>query len=272
MSSKLIPSKPDQVMVIRDLVPNIITTCSAPFNRFGRFKIGGRGTLVRMNNGSVAVFSPIALTEEVKKKVASMGEVKYITALDYEHHIFLAPWHKEYPNAKVIGPEGLKEKRAKQGEEDVPFAVVFDATKKLETKVDPEFDAEFEYEYIHVHPNKELVFNHKPTKTLIEADLLFNLPATEQYSKSDDNPRSGFFTKIFSALMNTHGEALAQRRLIWYGTSSTNRTAFNESIARINAWDFERLIPCHGDVLEKDGKTVFEKIMKWHLDAGSKPK
>ena len=95
-----------------------------------------------MNNGSVAVFSPVALTEEVKKKVAAMGEVKYITALDFEHHIFLAPWHKEYPNAKVIGPEGLPEKRTKQGVEEVPFAVIFDATKKLETKVDPDVSCE----------------------------------------------------------------------------------------------------------------------------------
>ncbi|KAL0064381.1 hypothetical protein AAF712_008681 [Marasmius tenuissimus] len=272
MSSKLIPSSPEQVMVIRDLVPNIITTLSVPFNRFGRFKIGGRATLVRLNNGSVAVFSPVALTEEVKTKVAAMGEVKYITALDFEHHIFLGPWHKEYPNAKVIGPEGLSEKRAKQGVEEVPFTVVFDATKKLETKVDPEFDAEFEYEYIHSHPNKELVFNHKPTKTLIEADLVFNLPAHEQYSKSGVDPNSGFFTKIFSSLMHMRGEALAQRRMIWYGTSASDRTAFNESIGRINGWDFERFIPCHGDVLEKDGKTMFQKIMKWHLESGSKSK
>ncbi|KAK7626625.1 hypothetical protein IWX48DRAFT_621409, partial [Phyllosticta citricarpa] len=69
MASKLVPSNPDQVMVIRDVVPNVITTCSVPFARFGHIKIGGRGTIVRLQNGSLAVFSPVALTEEVKKKV-----------------------------------------------------------------------------------------------------------------------------------------------------------------------------------------------------------
>lgn len=86
MTSKLIPSNPAEVMVIRDVVPRTITTCSVPFARFGRIKVGGRGTIVRLQNGSVAVFSPVALTDEVKQKVAEMGEVKYITALDFEVH------------------------------------------------------------------------------------------------------------------------------------------------------------------------------------------
>lgn len=93
---------------------------------------------MRLQNGSLAVFSPTALTDELKQKVDSMGEVKYITALDFEHHIFLGPWYKEYPNAKVIGPEGLSEKRSRQNNENVPFAVVFDSKNKLDVKVDPE--------------------------------------------------------------------------------------------------------------------------------------
>ncbi len=44
MSSKFIPQNPDDVMVIRDLTPNVVTF-SVPFLRFGRFPIGGRGTL-----------------------------------------------------------------------------------------------------------------------------------------------------------------------------------------------------------------------------------
>lgn len=44
MSDKLIPSDPDNVMVIRNVTPNI-ATFSVPFSRFGKVKIGGRGTL-----------------------------------------------------------------------------------------------------------------------------------------------------------------------------------------------------------------------------------
>lgn len=44
MSAKLIPKDPEEVMVIRDVTPEI-TTLSVPFSRFGKFKIGGRATI-----------------------------------------------------------------------------------------------------------------------------------------------------------------------------------------------------------------------------------
>lgn len=271
---KLAPDNPEEVMVIRQVVPRTITTLSVPFWRFGRVKLGGRGTIVRLRSGALAVFSPVALTDEVKRTVSEMGTVKYITALDIEHHIFLGPWHKAYPDAKVLGPEGLPEKRAKSDVENVPFAVVFpsDAQKKEATKVDPDFDSEFSYEFVSAHANKELVFCHRPTKTLIEADLLFNLPATEQFSRTGESATSGILTRLMSALNHTRGEAMGQRRFIWWAISSGNRSGFNKSIAKINEWDFDRIIPCHGDVIESGGKGIFEKIMRWHLEAFNKSK
>jgi hypothetical protein len=243
---------------------------------------------VKLQSGGVAVFSPVALTPEVKEIVAALGEVKYITALDFEvsrcrnaqplvaqahvmqHHLKIGEWYKEYPNAKVLGPEGLPEKRANQKNEDVPFSVVFTAKDKAATKVDPEFDADFDYEYVDGHRNKELVFNYKPDKTLIEADLLFNLPATEQFGKSGESPTSGFLTRLFVALNSTAGDATWHKRFIWYATSSSNRPSFNQSVARIATWDFNRIIPCHGEVIEEDGKGIFNKIFQWHLEATKK--
>ena len=100
MSQKLVPSDPSKVMVIREVVPRVVTTFSVPFWRFGRIKVGGRGTIgtsssitstrtanndqVRLQSGSLAVFSPVALTDEVKAKVAELGEVRYICAPDAE--------------------------------------------------------------------------------------------------------------------------------------------------------------------------------------------
>lgn len=44
MSNKLIPANPADVMVIRDITPNVVTF-SVPFKRFGMIPIGGRGTV-----------------------------------------------------------------------------------------------------------------------------------------------------------------------------------------------------------------------------------
>ncbi|PSN74649.1 hypothetical protein BS50DRAFT_567450 [Corynespora cassiicola Philippines] len=180
-----------------------------------------------------------------------------------QHHIFLGPWHEAYPQAQVLGPETLPEKRQKQGNEDVPFAFVFRKDKPI-TSITPEFDAEFDYEYVYAHANKEIVFNHKPTKTLIQADLLFNYPSTEQFSKTDVDPQSGILTKIFGSLTNTYGNG--QKRFIWYATSSGDRTGFTNSIRKINEWDFDRMIPCHGDTIDTGAKGIFQRILEWHLE------
>lgn len=225
---------------------------------------------MRLRNGSLAVFSPVALTDDVKAKLASLGNnVKYITALDIEHHMFLGPWHSAFPNAQVLGPEGLPEKRSKQNNENVPFAHVFRASApKGLASVDPDFDAEFDWEFVSAHSNKEVVFVHKPTRTLIEADLLFNYPATEQFSKTGISATSGALTRTFGALTNVEGNG--QKRMAWYGFSAADRVGYAKSMARIDEWDFQRIVPCHGDVIEGRGKEVFRHVYGWHLDLARK--
>ncbi|KAM7212611.1 hypothetical protein V8F06_011988 [Rhypophila decipiens] len=275
MASKLVPSSPSDVMVIRDVTPNVVTF-SVPFLRFGKIPIGGRGTLVKLTSGSLAIFSPVALTPEAKAKVDSLGgQVRYIIAPDIEHHIFVSEWAKAYPEAVLIGPEGLPEKRAKMrsnpsndnvGEES--FATVFTKTNKREVKVSPEFDADFEYEYVDAHPNKELVFFYKPDKVLIEADLMFNLPAEEQYSRMPESEKpknAGFLAKAFMGAQSTEGDAKWMKRFIWYALSRGDRTGFNESVKRIGKWDFETIVPCHGETIVGGGKAVFEKVFEAHL-------
>ncbi|KLP16149.1 uncharacterized protein LW94_11934 [Fusarium fujikuroi] len=270
MSSKLIPSDPDHVMVIRNVTPNI-ATFSVPFSRFGKVKIGGRGTLVKLTSGGLAIFSPVALTKATQAKVMEMGgDVRYIVALDYEHHIFLSEWKKAYPSAKIIGPEGLPEKRAKQTDDpkinDDEFAVVFKKENKREIKIDPDFDADFDYEYVDGHANLEIVFFYKPEQVLIQADLLFNLPPTEQYSKVPESelPADGAVGKLFACVQNPRGDTKWLQRFNWY-LLAKNRESFNDSMAQIAKWDFHTMIPCHGDVLEGDGKEVFMKVFDWHL-------
>lgn len=210
----------------------------------------------------------MSLTADVREAVASLGgRVAYIAAPDIEHHIFLSEWHKAYPEAKVIGPEGLPEKRAKSDHPNVPFASVFTPSQKESLRVDADFNADFDYEYVHAHPNKELAFFYRPDRTLIQADLMFNLPPTEQYSRLANTPQGKLtvLDRLFGGVMSTSGTAIWQKRYSWYLSSAKNRPAYNESIQRIDHWDFDRIIPCHGDVIETGGKGIFRKVFEWHL-------
>ncbi|KAL3418879.1 hypothetical protein PVAG01_09100 [Phlyctema vagabunda] len=270
MSEKLIPKNPEEVMVIRDVSPNV-TTLSVPFLRFGKVKFGGRATIVRLSSGSLAVFSPVALTPTVKTKVQSLGgKVAYIAAPDLEHHIFLSDWATAFPEAHLIAPEGLAEKRASQSASNprvtiLDFQTIFSAATKAQQRVSDEFDRDFEYEFVDAHPNKEIVFFYKPDATLIQADLLFNMPATEQYSRTGEDAAAGWINKLFCGLQNTRGDALWQKRMLWYGFSAKDRTGFNASIQRIAQWPFKDIVPCHGDVMQGDGEQIFKKVMAWHI-------
>jgi hypothetical protein len=228
---------------------------------------------VKLSTGSLFVFSPVALTPAVRAKIDSLGgRVSYIAAPDLEHHIFLSAWHAAYPNAHFIGPGGLPEKRAKLNATDasvtnIPFQTVLTAANKRETHISPEVDAEMDYELIDAHVNKELVFFHRPSRTLLQADLIFNLPATEQYSRTGGAANKGWASKLSCHLQNT--SSVWQKRMLWYLISAGDRPGFNKSIRRINGWDFENIITCHGDSIIGDGKPVFERVMQWHLQAKS---
>lgn len=59
----------------------------------------------------------------------------------------LGPWKAAYPTSQVIGPEGLREKRAKQGNEDVVIDHIFAKDNKRSIKLPEDFANEFEVEY-----------------------------------------------------------------------------------------------------------------------------
>ena len=220
---------------------------------------------VKLANNTLAVFSPTALTPEVRSILKS--PVAYITCPDIEHHIYLTDWARAFPDAKVLGPAGLPEKRESDASTaGIKFSHVWTAKNKYDMRVDDVFDKEFDVEFVHTHGNKELVFCHRPSRTLIEADLMFNLPAGEQYSRTSDGAGGGLLVRMFTSLMSIQGSAVWQKRFLWYAASARGREEFNLSVRRINKWDWDAIVPCHGDVIETGGKGIFRKVFEWHLE------
>jgi len=269
----LFDTEPEKVSVIREVTPEI-TTISVPFWRLGLVKFGGRATLVKLRSGGILAFSPVPLSDSIRKLVDDMGgNVEYLVAPDMEHHINLGTWKAAFPSAKVIAPAPLREKRAKASREDVPFDFAYTPTNKasLASTYPDDFLAEFDVEFFDGHTNQEIVLLHKPTSTMIEADLIFNTPSYEQFSKTGVDANTGFFTKLFQAMFTTlHGTS--QQRFIWYFISK-DKPSFNKSIKRVNdTWQFNRIIPCHGEVIETGGKDVFKKLFAWHIEAAERTK
>lgn len=263
-TSKLFPGNPSSVMVIRQVSPNI-TTFSVPFSRFGLAAIGGRGTLARLQSGNLAIFSPVQLSDEVKKKVTEMGgQLSYIIAPDLEHHLHITAWKEAYPSARILAPGGLREKRQKQGNEDIPFDYIFTHKNKTVIELPSDLTETFDVEFFDGHASREIVLYHKADRTVIQADLLFNLPAKEQYSLHTGNDLNNIWSRIFAIVMRTEpGSEKMQQRLMWYAAAK-NKQSYAESAKRVAGWDIQRIIPCHGDVME-NGNEVFKRMFAWHL-------
>ncbi|CAE6499674.1 unnamed protein product [Rhizoctonia solani] len=216
-------------LVIREVTHNV-WTFSKPFARFGIFPVGGRSTAVRLQSGDVWVLASTSLNDETKAKLKEIGPVKYICGADAVHHLFLGQYKREYPEAKVIGVAALVAK--KKGEFEFDGVYGRDAP---ETKYG--YEPEIQACYFSGFQNQDVAFLHAPSKTLIQADLLFNLPGKEQYSKSKSSGKFPFFSNL-NPMMRSH------KTFLW--SAGRDRNAMSRDAKTVAGWDFDRIIPCHG--------------------------
>jgi len=233
--------------VIREVAKDV-WTFSRPFARYGVFPMGGRSTAIKLKDGGVWVLASTTLDAETKAKINELGNVKYIINPDAVHHLFLPEFKRAYPDAKVIGVADTI-----RGMTDQTFP--FDG---LWGRDPPDaqygFEGDIKHRYFSGFRNKDVAFLHVASKSLIEADLLLNLPATEQYSKCS--------RWIPQATLKP--DSWAHRKVI--EGISVDVAAMKRDARTVASWDFDRIIPCHGDVIERDGNKVWRDAYKFFID------
>jgi hypothetical protein len=240
----------DDEIVIREVTEGI-WTFSKPFKRFGIFPWGGRSTAVKLANGDVWVLASTPLSSETKKTLDKLGPVAYIVAPDAGHHLYLGQFKSAYPDAKLIGVADLVEKKKKEG-------LTLDGAygrDPADTKYG--YEPEIEAIYFSGFSMKDVAFLHAPSKTLIQADLLFNLPGNEQYSKSKTSPKLPIIGS-FQPFGKIH------KHFLW-GEGKDKAAMKKDAIAVAN-WDFDRVIMCHGDVIETGGNAAWREAYKWYIE------
>lgn len=100
------------------------------------------------------------------------------------------------------------------------------------------------------------MFFHHASRSLIVADLLFNLREV-----------GGFAAPLLLRMMGVH-RRLAQSRA-WRFTVR-DRAAFAATGHRLLALEPERLIVAHGDVIERLAPDQLAQALKWMLAGGAK--
>ncbi|THU83081.1 hypothetical protein K435DRAFT_435838 [Dendrothele bispora CBS 962.96] len=232
----------DLEIVIREVTSNV-WTFSAPF-KLGILPFGIRSTAIRLSNGDVWVLASTPLTEQTKEGIDKLGSVKWIMNSSLAHHFHLGEFKKAYPDAKLIGVNGIGEKKSAEG-------LVFDGEygKDLDVETRYGFEDEIKSCYFSGSASKEVAWYHTASKTLIVGDLMVNLPATEQFSKSKTSAKLPFINTLSPS-------GMLLKRTLW--GSGLDKDAMRRDIKTVSEWDFERIILAHGNIIEKDAKKAWE--------------
>ncbi|PWZ00661.1 hypothetical protein BCV70DRAFT_199928 [Testicularia cyperi] len=269
-------TQPKTPVYIQEVTPEI-TTFDYPFSRFGLLPIGGRSIAIKMRDGKLWVVPSTPLDGPTKTKIDALGQVAYLVAPDNVHHLFLKDFHAAYPSAKVVGTEGHEEKRP-----DVKFDGIYGK--------DPEgtmygYENELVPQYFPTFANKDVAFLHKDSKTLITADLLFNLPCHQQYRNTPAGratswiPGIIWFSKLFNPYTSFHkmflsgaGIASPIPNMANGGSKQERQKNFAQAASNVAKWDFQRIIMLHGDIIENHGQEAWRTAFNKYLESDGSPK
>ncbi|KAK2465592.1 hypothetical protein APHAL10511_002484 [Amanita phalloides] len=223
---------------------------SRPFSRSG-VPVGGRSTAIKMKDGGVWVLASTPLNPETREKLNQLGPVRYIIGADSVHRLFLSEFKRAYPDAKLVAPQAAIED---YHDKDLKFDGAWGADPP-DSKYG--FEDEIKHCYFSGFRNKDVAFFHVGSKSLIEADLLFNLPCNEQYSKVESSGRS-LFLGSFGPRSWLHTQ--------YVRTMGIDQQAMKRDVKTVDSWDFKRIIPCHGDVIEEDAKEAWRSAYRFYYD------
>ncbi len=222
---------------------------------------------VRLSDSTLAIFSPPPFTPSVQAALSThfpnSTSVSYLIAPDAEHYLYIHAWHSAFPSAHVVAPESLigKFNAGKASTEKFPISITFPLKTDDETHVVERFLKEFGCAYF-PSAAREIALLHKHSGTLLVADLIFNPPAKESYSLSSEDSDSGVMGWLFGMTRGLEGRPLKFQKWVLglIAGKGDARRQFSGTIKEVAEWEFERLVPCHGEVVE--GKEAAQKVWK----------
>jgi hypothetical protein len=206
--------------------------------RFLGVETGTRMSVVRLADGALFVHSPVALDAGTRGAVDALGPVKAVVAPSLFHHLYVAEWIETYPEAVFCACPGLARKRP-----DLGFG------RELGDEPEEEWRGELEQVFFAARSlENEVVFFHRASRTLLCVDLLFNLAT-----------HPSLLTRLAARLIgNREPGATRLERLI-----TRDRAGAREQVDRMLAWDIDRIVLSHGDLIERDGREVLRRAYAW---------
>jgi hypothetical protein len=220
-------------------------TASSSLRMAKLFDFPIRMVVVRLSGGGLWLHSPIALDDALVGEIAQLGRVEHIVAPSCYHHVFAGKARERFPDAKFWAAPGLDKKRS-----DLPAT-------SLEGAGSHPFGGDLEALFVRGAPAiNEVVFLHRPSRSLIVTDLFFNIKDAR-----------GMAMKMFLRMAGVHNKATQGR--IWK-MMIKDKPAFVESATTLLSWEFDRILVAHGDPIQQDAHVVAEQAFAWIVPVGER--
>jgi len=214
-----------------------VWVASAPQSFYG-LQFGARMTVVRLDDGSLFLHSPIAIDASLQREIDALGEVAHIIAPSLFHHVHAGGAVELYPDAKLHVAPGLAKKRPDLA-----------SGEALGAKQDPGWQGEIEALSVDGTVLNETVFVHHPTGTLICSDLV------ENFQTADD-----WLTRTYLKLSGVYGKPGLSRALrIGFRDKKTARRSIDAILER----PFDRISLAHGEPISNGGNEVVRSSYTW---------
>lgn len=212
---------------------------------FHGFAYPTRSIIVRLQNGALWVWSPIALTDALKADVDALGTVAHLVSPNPIHHLFLGHWLAAFPDACLWGPSSTIKKR-----DDLVFQ------PPLTGDAPPDWADEIDQVWFNGSVwMDEIVFFHRASRTAILADL------SEHFSKAFLKANWSWWQRPIARLwgiVEGKGYAPLEWRL-----SFTDRKATRAARDAVLAWDPRQVVMAHGEWVRHDGRAFLARAMAW---------
>jgi hypothetical protein len=207
--------------------------------RFLGLKLTATMTVLRLGDGSLLLYSPVAMTPERRAAVEALGRVAHLYAPNTYHHLAIGAWAAAFPSARLHAPAGLAKKRR-----DLRIDRVHG------TSPEPAFAGVVDELRIDGFRLEESALLYRLPGTLVGADLGHNI----------GRPQHGW-TKLYTRAMGFY-DRVALSRMI-RATAFSDRAAARRSLDDLLARPFERIVVGHGAPLAAGGREALAAAYTW---------
>lgn len=204
------------------------------------FRYPTRMIVIRLASGGLFLWSPVALSANLRTEVNALGDVHHLVAPNSNHHLFMGEWHQAYPKARrYAAPSPQRQKN-----------LDFDA--ELGDTPPPEWAENLDQVVVRGNLiTTEVVFFHYASGSALFTDLI------QQF-------RPGWFTgwrALVARLDLMTGIAPSVPRK--FRVAFVDRQAARAALRHILEWPIHKVLMAHGTPVEQDGRALIAQAFRW---------